>query len=57
MRDSAHNKSVTQLGSMAAATAQAWEGDGYELHRIGNAVSCRSIHSAVLDALRLCQNC
>ncbi|MGF1608621.1 MAG: FAD-dependent oxidoreductase [Kiloniellales bacterium] len=27
---------------------------GFELHRIGDAISSRNIHSAILDALRLC---
>ncbi|MFY9239699.1 MAG: hypothetical protein WAO78_12690 [Roseovarius sp.] len=48
---------MTQLEAMATATAQAWEGEGNERPRIGDAVSCRSIHSAILDAVRLCQNC
>jgi hypothetical protein len=29
--------------------------DGYELYRVGDAVSCRDIHCAILDSLRLCR--
>ena len=57
MRDDACNKGVTDIKTLLASEPQpqrgAWE-TGYELHRIGNAVSSRAIHSAVLDALRLC---
>ncbi|MFT7583934.1 MAG: 2,4-dienoyl-CoA reductase-like NADH-dependent reductase (Old Yellow Enzyme family) [Cellvibrionaceae bacterium] len=57
LRDAACNKGVTHIKSLIAAEPQpergVWE-TGYELHRIGNAVSSRSIHAAVFDALRLC---
>jgi NADPH-dependent 2,4-dienoyl-CoA reductase/sulfur reductase-like enzyme len=29
--------------------------NGYELYRVGDAVSCRDIHGAILDSLRLCR--
>lgn len=51
------NDGVTDIETLIASQPQpqrgAWS-TGYELHRIGNAVSSRSIHSAVFDALRLC---
>ncbi len=31
-------------------------GDGYELFRVGDAVSCRDIHCAILDSRRLCKD-
>ena len=31
-------------------------GDGYELYRVGDAVSCRDIHAAILDSRRLCKD-
>jgi len=31
-------------------------GDGYELFRVGDAVSCRDIHCAILDSRRLCMD-
>lgn len=57
LRDDACNKGVTDIKALLASEAQPQRGawaTGYELHRIGNAVSSRAIHSAVLDALRLC---
>lgn len=57
LRDEACNQGVTDIPSLLAGDPQpqrgVWE-TGYELHRIGDAVSSRSIHSAVYDALRLC---
>ena len=31
-------------------------GNGYELFRVGDAVSCRDIHCAILDSRRLCKD-
>lgn len=57
LRDDACNKGVTDIDTLIASKPQpirgAWA-TGYELHRIGSAVSNRAIHSAVLDAIRLC---
>ena len=57
LRDQACNKGVTHINTLIAGDPQPergkWE-SGFELHRIGNAVSSRSIHAAVFDALRLC---
>jgi len=53
------NNGVTHLETLVAAAPQAatvQDTSGFELHRIGDAVSSRNIHSAVLDALRLCQS-
>jgi len=58
LRDRSLNKGVTQLEILVSGQTQ---GDatteGFELHRIGDAVASRNIHSAIIDALRLCQNC
>jgi len=35
-------------------SVQTGEGDGFALYRVGDAVSCRDIHSAILDSRRLC---
>ena len=57
MRDRACNKGVTDIQTLLSGEPQpqrgVWE-TGYELHRIGDAISSRAIHSAVYDALRLC---
>jgi len=57
LRDNACNKGVTDITTLIEGEAQpergAWA-TGYELHRIGDAVSSRAIHSAIYDALRLC---
>lgn len=52
----AANGGVTHLGALSEGRAQPLTGQGYELHRIGDAVSSRNVHAAVQDALRLCQN-
>jgi 2,4-dienoyl-CoA reductase-like NADH-dependent reductase (Old Yellow Enzyme family)/thioredoxin reductase len=55
------NGGITHLETLVAGSAQHVDfletknKSGFELHRIGDAVSSRNIHSAVLDALRLCQ--
>ncbi|MFT7574749.1 MAG: 2,4-dienoyl-CoA reductase-like NADH-dependent reductase (Old Yellow Enzyme family) [Alphaproteobacteria bacterium] len=55
------NNGVTQLETSVAGASQhdvssaGRAPEAFELHRIGDAVSSRNIHSAVLDALRLCQ--
>ncbi len=57
LRDGAINSGVTDITTLIANQPQpqlgAWP-SGYELHRIGDAVSSRTIHSAVYDAFRLC---
>ncbi|MCB0095325.1 MAG: hypothetical protein KDE46_06365, partial [Caldilineaceae bacterium] len=57
LRDNACNRGVTDISALLDGAPQpqrgAWD-TGYELHRIGDAVSSRSIHAAVYDALRLC---
>ncbi|MEZ4658693.1 MAG: FAD-dependent oxidoreductase [Caldilineaceae bacterium] len=55
--DNACNQGVTDIPALLNSAPQPQRGawaTGYELHRIGDAVSSRSIHAAVYDALRLC---
>lgn len=55
LRAGSGNDGVTDIHALAAAKPQpARDGRGYALHRIGDAMSSRNIHAALLDALRLC---
>ncbi len=57
LREDARNGGVTDIAALLAGELQPrGVGDGFELHRIGDAVASRNIHAAVLDALRLCQS-
>ncbi|HSF94059.1 MAG TPA: FAD-dependent oxidoreductase [Thermohalobaculum sp.] len=53
LRDRSSNDGVTDLEALIAGRRQPG-GAGFELHRIGDAVSSRTIPAAVLDAYRLC---
>ena len=58
LRDRSRNKGVTQLETLVAGQSQGVAPtEGFELHRVGDAVASRNIHAAIIDALRLCQNC
>jgi hypothetical protein len=52
----ASNKGKMDLGLFAAGKSQPVSDQGFDLWRIGDAVSHRGIHAAVLDARRLCQS-
>lgn len=55
LRGRSANDGVTDLDAMVKAEPQPlMRNEGFELHRIGDAVSSRNIHAAVLDALRIC---
>lgn len=56
LRSQAWNDGVTDLDALVAVKPQPRvEGRaGFELHRVGDAVTSRNIHAAVLDSLRLC---
>lgn len=55
LRGRSVNDGVTDLGAMVKAQPQPRGSQaGFELHRIGDAVASRNIHSAMLDALRIC---
>jgi hypothetical protein len=49
------NDGVTDIEALISGRAQPRsDGAGFELYRIGDAVSSRLIHAAMLDAYRLC---
>ncbi|MEM9777304.1 MAG: FAD-dependent oxidoreductase, partial [Chloroflexota bacterium] len=57
LREASCNSGVTDISALINNQSQPQSGSwatGYELHRIGSAVSSREIHSAVYDAFRLC---
>jgi hypothetical protein len=55
MRGWSANCGVSDLDALVKAAPQPrLREEGFELHRIGDAVSSRNIHAAMLDALRLC---
>lgn len=57
LREGACNKGVVDIPALLASQPQPQPGrwaTGYALYGIGDAVSGRSIHAAVYDALRLC---
>ncbi len=53
LRDSAANKGVSDVDAMAQWGPQPAVNGGYTLHRIGDAVTSRSIHAALLEGYRL----
>lgn len=57
LKPQAANDGVTDIDALLANSPQPLEinpGRHIELHRIGDAVASRDIHSAIFDALRLC---
>ncbi len=49
------NDGVTDLNALVGLEPQPrLREQGFELHRIGDAVSSRNVHAAILDALRIC---
>ncbi|MGE0753060.1 MAG: NAD(P)-binding protein [Variibacter sp.] len=55
IRGRSANDGVTDLEAMVKAAPQPrTREEGFELHRIGDAVASRNIHAAMLDALRIC---
>ncbi len=63
LRQHSRNQGITDLNAWVEGQRQPFSetsdkpSEGFELHRIGDAVSSRDIHAAVRDALRLCQSC
>ena len=59
LRRHSQNDGVTDLDTLLEGapqpTAKQGEPGRFQLHRIGDSVASRNIHSAVLDAYRLCQ--
>jgi hypothetical protein len=55
LRGQSTNNGVTNLDAFVGISQQpTFQEGGFELHRIGDAVSSRNIHAAMLDAVRLC---
>ena len=56
LRDGSSNRGVVDQAALLAGRPQPGaDGGGFRLFRIGDAVSSRNIHAAVLDAFRLCR--
>ena len=54
LKENAANRGVTDIDALINARPQpAPEADGYLLYRIGDAISSRSLHAALLDAYRI----
>ena len=54
LRDGSANDGTTDIDALLEGRAQPRRAGGYELHRIGDAVTSRNVHAAIYDALRLC---
>ena len=56
LRHRSSNRGVVDQGALLGGRPQPGaEGGGFRLFRIGDAVSSRNIHAAILDAFRLCR--
>lgn len=56
LRAESGNNGVTDMDKLLARQSQDERADDYELFRVGDAVSSRDIHCAILDSRRLCQD-
>ncbi|GHC68046.1 NADH:flavin oxidoreductase [Limoniibacter endophyticus] len=57
LRSHSSNDGVTDLRALIDARPQPQHDKvGFELHRIGDALASRNVHSAMLDAMRLCSS-
>jgi 2,4-dienoyl-CoA reductase-like NADH-dependent reductase (Old Yellow Enzyme family) len=54
LRPGSANDGQTEHEALLAGRRQPRKPGGYELHRIGDAVTSRNVHAAIYDALRLC---
>jgi len=54
LRERSANDGVTDIEALLAGEPQPEGGTGFALHRVGDAVASRNIHTAILDSLRLC---
>jgi len=57
LRSHSANDGVTDIDALLSGQTQprgSTQSDGFQLHRIGDAVASRNVHTAVFDALRLC---
>ena len=55
LRDGSINEGVVDIAALTEGRPQPHQGEGYTLHRIGDAVASRTIAAAIYDARRLCQ--
>ena len=53
--DASSNHGVVDIEALISSAPQPWSGDGFVLHRIGDAVASRGIATAMYEARRLCQ--
>jgi len=53
LREASSNNGVTDIDALLQCKSQRGADSGYALHRIGDAVSSRSLHAALLDAYRV----
>ncbi|MDW3178826.1 MAG: NADH:flavin oxidoreductase [Acidimicrobiia bacterium] len=56
LRGASDNSGVVEIAALINGDPQPASGDGFVLHRIGDAVASRGIHAAIYDARRLCQD-
>jgi 2,4-dienoyl-CoA reductase-like NADH-dependent reductase (Old Yellow Enzyme family) len=54
LRPLSANDGITEIENLLSGKPQPRRRDGFELHRIGDAVTSRNVHAAMYDALRLC---
>jgi len=54
LRAGSANDGTTDIDALLEGRPQPRRTGGYELHRIGDAVTSRNVHAAIYDALRLC---
>ncbi len=54
LRAQSANNGITDIDALLARHKQPVHRPGFELHRIGDAVTSRNVHGAIYDALRLC---
>jgi 2,4-dienoyl-CoA reductase-like NADH-dependent reductase (Old Yellow Enzyme family) len=57
LRAESSNNGTADMDRLLAGEPQSGptkQGDGFVLYRVGDAVSCRDVHSAILDSRRLC---
>ena len=57
LKKSSLNKGVADLEAMVTGEPQPiFDGNGFHLYRVGDAVNSRDAHCAILDSLRICKN-
>jgi len=56
LRAASSNNGTTNIDRLLAGKSQPSSSDSYQLFKVGDAVSSRDIHSAILDSRRLCKD-